>query len=68
MSAAKCPMCGASVRIPSNPKEGNLVFCDGCDAELEIVTINPITLDWPLDDYVFEGEDDEYDDDEYGDY
>ena len=76
MSNSKCPMCGANVSVASNAKEGDLVYCDACDAELEIVSLKPLELDWPLDDYeefeeddYFEEEDDyEYDyDEEYDD-
>jgi lysine biosynthesis protein LysW len=70
MSKAKCPMCGASVNVPAKAKEGDLVFCDACDAELEVVSTNPVELDWPLDDYEYDSEDVEYEyeDDDYDDY
>lgn len=71
MSKAKCPMCGASVNVPTNAKEGDLVFCDACDAELEIVNLKPLELDWPLDDYDFDSDYEEYeyeDDEGYDDY
>ena len=71
MSKAKCPMCGAGVNVPTNAKEGDLVFCDACDAELEIVNLKPLELDWPLDDYDFDEDYEEYeyeDDDDYDDY
>lgn len=73
MANAKCPMCGASVGVPSNVKEGDQVFCDSCDAELEVVSVKPLELDWPLDDYDYDDDYDEYDDDDdddddYDDY
>lgn len=68
MSNANCPMCNSAVRIPSNAKEGALIFCDACDAELEIVSLKPVELDWPLDDYDFESDYDEYEYEEDYDY
>lgn len=66
MPSVKCPMCGANVTVASNAKEGDLVYCDACDAELEVVSVKPLELDWPLDDY--EEYDDDYDDDDDDDY
>ncbi len=65
MTKGKCPMCGASVTVPTNAKEGDLVYCDACDAELEIVNLKPLELDWPLEDYDYDedNEDYEYEDD-----
>ena len=57
-----CPMCGETVRLKSTAKKGDIVFCEKCDAELEIVNLNPVELDWPLDDY---NDEDFYDDDDY---
>jgi lysine biosynthesis protein LysW len=72
----KCPMCGAAMQVPTNAEVGDLVYCDQCDAELEVVSLKPLELDWPLDDYEdydlededdfdyeYEEGDDDYDDD-----
>jgi lysine biosynthesis protein LysW len=72
MTDAKCPMCGATVQVSEKKKLGDIVFCDQCDAELEIVSLKPIELDWPLDDYDAEDEDgwddEDDDDDDFDDY
>lgn len=70
MSKAKCPMCNSFVNVPGNGKEGDLVYCDSCNAELEIVSLKPLELDWPLGEFEYEGGYDgyEYEDDEYDDY
>jgi len=62
-------MCGAKVSVASNAKEGDIVFCDACDAELEVVSIKPLELDWPLDDSDEDADYDydDYDDDDYDD-
>ncbi len=68
MSNSKCPMCGANVSVASNAKEGDLVYCDACDAELEIVSLKPLELDWPLDDYEEFEEDDYFEEEEDYEY
>ena len=74
MSKVKCPMCGVSVAVPTNARIGQIVYCDSCDAELEVVNVKPLELDWPLDDYEYDedienydDEDFDYDDDDYDD-
>jgi alpha-aminoadipate carrier protein LysW len=64
MEAAECIACGNEIAFREDPKMGQLVKCKRCDAELEVVWLDPIELDWPfVDDY----DDDEeiyYDDDD----
>lgn len=68
---AICISCDAEFRIPGTPKKGQLVYCHKCEAELEIVSLNPLTLDWPfydmdedMDEYDdYDDDDDDYDDD-----
>jgi lysine biosynthesis protein LysW len=65
----KCPYCKEAVELKKTAKEGDLVVCKACDTELEIVSLKPVELDWPLDDYEDEDGDYayEYDDDDYDD-
>ena len=58
-------MCGASVEVPEKAKVGSIVFCEQCDAELEVITLQPLELDWPLDDFEDDDYDDDFDDDDY---
>ena len=48
MQKAECPQCEKDVSVGSHPSIGKIVHCDGCGAELEIVQLDPIELDWPL--------------------
>ena len=50
MSIAKCPLCGERIKIASKPWMGQEVECPACDATLEVVTLRPLSLDWPYDD------------------
>jgi alpha-aminoadipate carrier protein LysW len=62
MQKAKCPMCGADVKVGTKPTMGQLVTCHNCAAELEVVWLEPVELDWPMDEYELETEGEYYDD------
>ncbi len=47
MSKAYCPSCDAVV-IKDSPRVGAMVTCRECGTELEIVSINPFEVDFPL--------------------
>ena len=69
MFKARCPNCGSTVRLEQKPELESLVFCPECDETLEVVSVNPLRLDWAYDDdddYDDEG-DTFYDDDDDGD-
>ena len=65
MEATECISCGSEIKIRENPKMGQLVKCPRCDAELEVVWLDPVEVDWPfVDDYDDEDEEDYYDSDD----
>ena len=53
-----CPNCDAEFNI-GNPKLGAFVTCRECDTALEIISVNPLEVDFPLDSY-----DDDWDDED----
>jgi lysine biosynthesis protein LysW len=57
MNEAACPSCNANVSVKGAPKIGVHVTCKSCDTELEIVWLDPLELDWPMDEYEEEVED-----------
>jgi len=62
MAKTECPSCESLIPVARKPRMGDLVICPVCKEKLEIIWLNPIELDWPMDDY----EDyDEYDEPEY---
>ena len=63
----ECISCGAEIKIPGTPKMGLLVTCKSCDAELEVVWLDPLELDWPFDEDDYEEDDYYYEEDEYQD-
>jgi alpha-aminoadipate carrier protein LysW len=46
MQSAECPQCGSEVSVGSQPRIGKLVECKNCGAELEVVWLDPLELDW----------------------
>lgn len=40
----ECPICAAEVQIASDVIAGEILVCDDCGAELEVVEISPLKL------------------------
>ena len=55
MRVAICPACGDDIKLPNPLKVGKSVTCPYCEAELEVIDLDPVELDWAY-----------YDDDEEG--
>ena len=60
MNEATCPSCGASIKIKGTPRIGMQVTCKSCDTEVEVVWLEPLELDFPMDE--FEGDEEDRDD------
>lgn len=41
----KCVECGAVVNVPSNVMAGEILPCAECGVELEVISLDPLTLD-----------------------
>ncbi|MGI6368839.1 MAG: hypothetical protein ACOX2L_10895 [Anaerolineae bacterium] len=67
MPYAACPGCDQNIHLRRTPKLGDIVYCDNCEADLEVVNLNPLELDWPWEEDEDEEEDDYQDDDEWDD-
>jgi lysine biosynthesis protein LysW len=52
-----CPNCDAVVSV-EKPKMGAMVRCRECDMQLEVISLSPFELDFPLD-YEEKWDDDE---------
>ena len=39
-----CPVCGAELTISDDPVESELLECEECGVELEILGLDPVTL------------------------
>ena len=40
----ECPVCGADIEIADNVISGELVVCDDCGVELEVLGTDPVKL------------------------
>jgi len=60
-STAICPSCGEEIRLRSQAKIGQQLNCPFCDAELEVIELDPIELDWA---FYEEDWDEEWDEDD----
>jgi alpha-aminoadipate/glutamate carrier protein LysW len=45
MKSAECPECGAVITFQQEPVLHELVRCPECGAELEVVSLDPLTLE-----------------------
>ena len=64
MSEVFCLDCDRKIKLPANAQEGDSITCTNCDAEFEIVSINPPKIEWMYDEY---DDSDDWDDDDYDD-
>lgn len=61
MPTGTCPECDADVHVDTDADKGDMVACEECGTELEVVGLDPVELDIVEEDY---GEEDE-EEDEY---
>ena len=45
MMTAICTVCEARIDLPNDCSEGELLICGDCGTELEVVTLDPITVE-----------------------
>jgi hypothetical protein len=55
-----CLDCERSIELSFQPVEGQIITCPNCEAELEVISVQPLELDFYYEDW----EDDEWDEDE----
>lgn len=60
---AACPSCNNTVEVGQHPKLGDLLACPFCHVQLEVVWLDPLELDWFIDED-FEDEEEYLDDDD----
>lgn len=57
MKIKKCPACRANIKIFNENEPGDEIYCDDCEREFRILSVDPILLE-PVevydDDYYFE--------------
>ncbi len=46
---ARCPECDSRIYFERKPDPGQIIVCPECEVSLEIMSANPIRLDWAYD-------------------
>lgn len=41
----ECVECGANLSLPNNVMQGEILPCSDCGVELEVLSLNPLTVD-----------------------
>jgi alpha-aminoadipate carrier protein LysW len=55
-----CPECDADVHVDTDADKGDIVSCEECGSDLEVVGLDPVELDIVEEEDLEEDEDDEY--------
>jgi transcription elongation factor Elf1 len=58
----ECLACADDVYVGLDPKIGSYIYCNNCDAEFQIIAIEPVLIDWPDEDDYFDDVEGYYDD------
>ncbi|HFB67386.1 MAG TPA: lysine biosynthesis protein LysW [Calditrichae bacterium] len=45
MAVQHCPICDAEIQLGNDIIEGELIVCEECGSELEIVSLDPLRLE-----------------------
>jgi alpha-aminoadipate carrier protein LysW len=61
MPTANCPECSEEVYVDADTEQGDVVTCDECGSDLEVVGLDPVELDLHEED--FDDLDDDLEDD-----
>lgn len=48
MASVYCPDCDESINL-RNPRVGQKLFCPHCETEVEVISVDPLDLDWAHD-------------------
>jgi lysine biosynthesis protein LysW len=59
MAVATCVECDEEIELPGRPRLGQKFICYSCGTRLEVVSVNPVEVDWADE----EEDDDEWDED-----
>ena len=59
MVVACCPDCDGDIMLSPTPKVGKALTCPHCGADLEVIGVDPVELDWAYEDSDEDWESDE---------
>jgi alpha-aminoadipate carrier protein LysW len=55
-----CPECDADVHVDTDADKGDVVSCDECGTDLEVVGLDPVELDIVEEDYDDDDEEEDF--------
>lgn len=55
VARAVCPGCRRKVELDPQIEQGEWVNCPHCNADLEVISLRPLVLDWADDELAFSG-------------
>ena len=64
---APCPSCNYQVNLGATPEEGQKVMCANCGDNLEVISLQPLELDWEFEGFDENWEMEDWDDEEWAD-
>ena len=62
MATAYCPDCDGRITLNPHAVVGQRVTCTHCDSDLEVISVDPLELDWAYD-WSWDDDEDEEEDD-----
>lgn len=60
MPTGTCPDCDADVHVDTDADKGDVVSCEECGTNLEVVGLDPVELDIVEEDYDEDEDEDEF--------
>ena len=60
MPTGICPECDADVHVDTDADKGDIISCEECGTDLEVVGLDPVELDIVEEDYNEDEDEDEY--------
>ncbi|HEV7395749.1 MAG TPA: hypothetical protein VGN86_04495 [Pyrinomonadaceae bacterium] len=60
MPTGTCPECDADVHVDTDADKGDVVSCDECGTDLEVVGLDPVELDIVEEDYDDDDEEEDF--------
>ena len=60
MPTGTCPECDADVHVDTDADKGDIISCDECGTDLELVGLDPVELDIVEEDYDEDEDEDEF--------
>ncbi len=60
MPTKACPECTEDIYVDAESEQGDIISCDDCGVELEIVGLDPIELDVYADEFDDNDDDDDF--------